>query len=89
MKAAPKPPLIERKQLMRRKLNDEFYGFCDPDGRFSWSKFLATIGQATALVVFWRDSDALIKNTESLIVVLAFVVTPDLLKKLISMKYGK
>ena len=86
MKAAAKPE--QRTSLFRRGLNDSFYGFSDPQGNFSWAKFIAVWGQIAVLFHFGRTFDELIVRPESLAIVLAFIICPDVLKKVISAKYG-
>jgi len=77
-----------RKQVTRRNLNDVYYGFNDPHGDFSWSKFVAVWGQIAALFHFGRNFDLLIDKPEALAIVLTFIVAPETLKKFLTMKYG-
>ena len=79
---------VKRTQVVRRKLNDAFYGFGDPEGNFSWSKFIAVWGQIAALFHFGRSFDALIDKPEALAIILAFVISPELFKKFLTMRYG-
>ena len=79
---------VPRRQILRRKLNDAFYGFSAPDGSFSWLKFVGVWGQISALFHFGVSFDKLIDRPESLAIVLAFIVSPNLFSKLLSMKYG-
>ena len=76
---------IKRKQVLRRQLNDTF---CDVHGQFSPAKTIAVFGQITTLYYFGRYFEELISKPESLLIVVSFIIAPDLIKKLISMKYG-
>ena len=78
-----------RTQVVRRGLNDQFYGFGNGDGTFSWSKFVAVWSQIALLFHFGKSFEALISKPDTLLVILAFLITPDLVKKIVSMKYGK
>lgn len=77
-----------RTQIVRRKLNDAFYGFSDPEGNFSWSKFVAIWGQIAALFQFGRNFDLLIDKPESLIIMLTFIISPEIFKAFLKLKYG-
>ena len=77
-----------RAQLTRRRLNDAWYGFGDPEGNFSWSKFIAVWAQIAALFHFGANFDLLISKPESLGLLLAFIIMPETFKKFITMKYG-
>ena len=77
-----------RTQLLRRKLNDQFYGFGDPDGNFSWSKFVAVWGQIAVLFQFGRNFDMLLDKPETMLIMLAFVISPEILKKFLALRYG-
>lgn len=79
---------VRRTQLLRRKLNDNYYGFADPNGEFSWSKFVAVIGQIAALTQFLQHFGLLLDKPEALLIVLAFVISPEILKKFLALKYG-
>lgn len=79
---------VKRTQVVRRKLNDAWYGFGDPEGRFSWSKFIAVWAQIAALFHFGANFDILIGKPESLGIILAFIIMPETFKKWITMRYG-
>ena len=77
-----------RTQLVRRKLNDMAYGFNDPDGNFSWSKFITVWAQIMFLFQAGKHFEELIKHSDALWVIATVLVAPELLKKLMSMKLG-
>ena len=74
-----------RRQVLRRQFND---AFCAHDGTFSIVKTIAVFGQITTLYYFGRFFEELIEKPESLLIIVSFVIAPDLVKKLITMKYG-
>lgn len=74
-----------RHSPVRRQFND---AFIDEGGRISLSKLVAFAGQVAALYHFGKSFDLLVEHWDSLLVVLAFIVSPELIKKLITMKYG-
>lgn len=69
----------------RRQVNESF---CSPNGTVSLSKTIAIFGQIACLYQFGKYFDELIDKPESLGLVLAFIIAPDLVKKLLTMKYG-
>ena len=69
----------------RRQLND---GFQNPDGSFSWSKSFTAAGQASCLYHLNYHFAELMERWDSLALILSVLVAPELLKKLLSMKYG-
>jgi len=77
-----------RTQIVRRKLNDLSYGFNDPDGNFSWSKFITVWAQIMFLFQAGRHFDELIKHSDALWVIAIVLVAPELLKKLMAIKGG-
>ena len=74
-----------RRSTIRRQFNESF---CSPDGSISPSKTVAVFTQIVLLYHLGRDFDELIKQWESLAWVLTFLVAPDVVKKLLVMKYG-
>ena len=74
-----------RKSAFRRQVNEAFAG---PDGEFSVSKFLAVWAQIAVLAHMNRTWDELLAKPESLLIVLTFLVGPELFKKLVAMKFG-
>ncbi len=75
----------KRKSTLRRQVNESF---CSPDGSISPSKTVAVFAQIVLLYHLGKDFDELIKQWESLAWVLTFLVAPDVVKKLLVMKYG-
>lgn len=75
----------KRKAPFRRQLNQ---AFCDPDGNFSIGKFLSVWAQIAVLAHMNRWFGELIQKPESLAIVLVVLIAPDVLKKLLVMKYG-
>ena len=83
---APKQSLAEQRHSpFRRQVNE---AFCDPDGRFSIGKFLVIWTQIVVLAHMGTSWDKLIDKPETLLIVLGFLITPDLVKKIIIMKFG-
>ena len=80
---------VKRTQVVRRKLNDAWYGFSDPNGDWSWSKFIGTVGQLAALLQFGVHFETLIKTPESLGIIVTVIIFPEVIKKWVSMKYSK
>ena len=74
-----------RKSAFRRQWNE---AFCDPDGAFSVSKFLAVWAQIAVLAHMNRVFDVLVAKPESLLIVLSFLIAPDIIKKALVMKLG-
>jgi len=75
----------KRTHPLRRQLNE---AFCDPDGNFSPSKFLAVWSQIAVLSHMNLYFDKLLDKPETLLIILVFLIAPDFLKKFLSMKYG-
>lgn len=77
-----------RTQTVRRKLNDMSYGFNDPNGQFSWSKFVGVWAQIMFLFQAGKHFEVLISHSDALWVVATVLIAPELLKKLMSIKAG-
>lgn len=75
----------KRHSPMRRQINE---AFCDPDGAFSISKFLAVWAQIAVLAHTNIAFSDLISKPESLLIVLAFLIAPDIIKKALVLKLG-
>lgn len=83
-KTAPAPD--RRRSTLRRQVNE---AFCDPDGRLSIAKTIAVFAQIAVLYQMGRTWDTLIERDGTvLLIVLAFLIVPDALKKFIAMKYS-
>ena len=78
----------KRRSPMRRQWNE---AFCGPDGRFSVGKFLAVWAQIVVLAQMGVTWERLIQpdNSLTLLIVLAFLICPDLIKKALLMRLGK
>ena len=74
-----------RKHPLRRQVNE---AFTDPQGRVSLSKVMAVFAQIAVLFHFGRTFDDLIDRPESLLIVLSFLVAPDIVKKALALKLG-
>ena len=74
-----------RHSAFRRQMNE---AFCGPDGEFSVSKFLAVWAQIAVLAHMNRWFEELIAKPESLLIVLAFLIAPDIMKKALTLKLG-
>ena len=83
MKRNAKPDL--RTHPLRRQLNE---AFCSPDGSFSPTKFLAVWAQISVLSHMNIWFEKLLDKPETLLIVLSFLIAPDLLRKIINMKFG-
>jgi hypothetical protein len=69
----------------RRQFNESW---CDPNGHFAPVKAIAIASQIALLYYFGRWFEKLMDQPESLLIVLSFLIAPDVVKKLITMKYG-
>ena len=69
------------------KLNAAF--FCDPSGDYSAAKIMSSIFQWVLLVSFWRKADQVLQNWDILALFIAAFIAPDILKKVITMKFSK
>jgi len=74
-----------RHSAMRRQFNE---AFCGPDGRFSIGKFLSIWAQIVVLGHMGTSWDKLIDKPETLLIVLTFLIAPDIIKKALVMKLG-
>jgi len=74
-----------RKSSLRRQFNESF---CDATGQVAIAKVIAIAGQIMLLYYTARYFGDLIAKPESLVWCLLFIIAPDVLKKLITMKYG-
>ena len=80
---------MKRKELrhspFRRQINE---AFCDPNGAFSIGKFLAVWAQIAVLSHMNLWWEKLIDKPESLLIILSFLIAPDIIKKALVMKLG-
>ena len=75
----------KRTHPMRRQFNE---AFCNPNGQFSVGKFLATWAQIAILAHMNVWFDKLLDKPESLLIILSFLIAPDIIKKALVMKLG-
>lgn len=85
MASKVKRQIEKRHSPIRRQINE---AFCGPDGEFSVSKFLAVWAQIAVLAHMNRYFEELIDKPESLLIVLSFLIAPDIIKKALVMKLG-
>jgi hypothetical protein len=74
-----------RSQHFRRQVNQVW---SDPDGRFSISKFIATWAQISILAHLNVWFEKTLDKPETLLIILSFLIAPDMIKKALSMKLG-
>lgn len=74
-----------RKSGVRRQFNAAFES---PDGRISPSKTIAIFTQIAVLYHFGRSFDLLIPHPEMVLILLSFLVCPDLIKKIIAVRFA-
>lgn len=75
----------QRHSPFRRQLNE---AFCSPDGSFSPTKFLAVWAQISVLSHMNVWFDKLLDKPDTLLIVLSFLIAPDIIKKALVMKLG-
>lgn len=69
----------------RRQFNESFQNH---DGSFSPAKSMAIVGQGICLWHLNLHFSELIAKWDALLVVLTFIVAPDVFKKFLNLKYG-
>ena len=57
-------------------------------GEFQESKAFASVGKAMCVWLIWKHADTLILHENALLFLMLILVMPDLVKKLITMRYG-
>lgn len=78
--------MVERRRSpLRRQLNE---ALLSADGTASASKLVAIGGQLVVLYYVALHFDALLERWDTLLVLLTFVIAPDICKKLISARYA-
>ena len=70
---------------VRRDLNDLIRS---PNGNISEAKLCSVAGKASLLYLLLAYPEMIIKNWEVLMVFSLFLIAPDLIKKLLEMRYG-
>ena len=71
--------------IMRRDFNDLVRG---PDGLVSEAKVWANVGKGIAAYLLIEHTQYIVDRWDALITLLCILVLPDMLKKIIAMKYG-
>ena len=74
-----------RKSSLRRQFNESF---CDATGQVAIAKVIAIAGQIMLLFYTGRYFEEMIAKSDTLLICLSFIIMPDVVKKLITMKYG-
>lgn len=85
MKPKPSPEKRAAPPTWRRQFNE---AWCTPDGSFSPVKAISIFGQIMLLYYTGRFFEVMLDQPETLLICLGFIIMPDVVKKLISMKYG-
>lgn len=58
------------------------------DGEIQESKLFSSIGKGLVIWLIWKHSEALVNHEETLFILLSFLILPDLVKKLLTMRFG-
>ena len=69
---------------LRRQVNDLFMR----DGEVEESKLWANVGKGVCVYLLLVYTDDVLKTEYTLVTLLIFVIAPDMVKKLISMRFG-
>lgn len=77
--------MTERHRAWRRDLNALVR---DPDQRVSEAKLWANIGKALICYVLLFPNATLLEHWEGFAIMLLFLIAPDLVKKMLTLKYG-
>jgi len=80
-----KPQPEKRTQVIRRQFNESF---CDENGHVMIAKVVAVAAQVVVLFYTARDFAEYINKPEALLIVLSFLIAPDIFRKALNMKYG-
>lgn len=84
--AAKPEPIVERRHsVFRRDLNELVR---DPQGKVSAGKVGSIVGQFIAAKYLLVHNGELIGKPEALLILLCVLTVPELVKKLVQMKYG-
>ena len=81
----PEKRVEKRSSTLRRQVNQSF---CDEYGNVIVTKVIAVMGQTMLLYFTARYFGDMLYTPETMLVCLSFIIAPDLVKKVISMKYG-
>lgn len=63
--------------------------FCDYKGDYSAAKIISSIGQGLLLSTFYQKSDIILRDWDILALFIVAFIAPDILKKVITMKFGR
>jgi hypothetical protein len=74
----------QRRSTLRRQVNS--LGM--RDGEAQESKMFATIGKCICIWLIWKYAELLINHWEVLLVLIAWLIAPDIAKKAITMRFG-
>jgi len=74
-----------RRSTFRRQVNESF---CDATGQIAIAKIIALTGQIMLVFYTGRYFEAMLTKADTLLICLGFIIMPDVVKKLITMKYG-
>lgn len=80
-----RPRVDPRRSRLRRDLNDLVR---NPEGHVSESKVWANIGKGICVYLLLAYTEEAMKTEYTLMTLLLFVIIPDLIKKLLSMRFG-
>lgn len=75
----------KRRSTMRRQFNESFL---DESGHVAVAKVIAVAGQIMLLFYTGRYFEEMLTKSDTLLICLGFIIMPDVVKKLITMKYG-
>jgi hypothetical protein len=76
----------ERVQRIRRAAEDVLWR--SPDGRGSESKLWVNVGKGLcAFLIVWHTT-AIIDHSDTLLILLGFLIVPDIIKKVLSMRFA-
>src|ERR1035437_1967431 len=75
-------------QVKRSTLRRQINGLGVRGGEFQESKWFGTIGKCLCIWLIYKYAELLINYWEVLLVLLAWLIAPDIAKKAITMKFG-
>ena len=78
-------PAKERRGILRRDLNDLVR---DESDRLSPTKIGTLLGQWLSVKLILQNGAEIIANWDSLTVLFAVLIAPEIFKKMLNMKYG-
>ncbi len=76
--------MIDERHPLRRGINS--LGM--REGEVQESKVFATIGKCLCIWLIWKYAEELIDHWEVLVVLLTFLISPDLIKKMITLYFA-